>query len=179
MRTLHEPKNQAFSDAAHEAAKEIIYPYWFEHQGVSFERTKVEHGGMHRVFDGEMAIDVIVRMNIPGFNYPFEYTVQERFRRMPYAKYEDVTITEWNSASNMPSELYKIKANYILYGYFDDSCGLFHSWYLITTTSLLDDVRRGKVRVRREINKKGQHFIAIPIEDLMKTTAVNIYQPPA
>lgn len=179
MRTLHEPKNQAFSDAAHEAAKTLIYPHWFAHESLSFERTKVEHGGIHRVFDGEMAIDVILRMTVKGFSHPFQFTVQERFRRVAYAKYKDITITEWNTASNMPSELYKINADYIVYGYFDDRDHTFHSWYMMPTTSVIDDIRRDKVRVRHEINPKGQRFIAIPIADLIRTTAIQCYMPPA
>lgn len=177
MRTQHDPANQSFTDAAHEIAKTTIHPHLFVNRGISLERTKLEHGGEHRIFDGEMAIDVIMRVEVPNYKDPLVFTVQERFRRIAYAKYQDITITEWNTASNMPSELYKIRANYVLYGYFDQRDASFHSWYLLNTTLMLEDIANGMLPVESRFNNKGQRFITIPIDALMKRKVINMYMP--
>jgi hypothetical protein len=55
-----------------------------------------------------------------GLRAPLGFTIQERFRRPRYAEFQDLTLTEWNGNSNLPSELYKIRAGMFLYGYYSE-----------------------------------------------------------
>ena len=55
-----------------------------------------------------------------GLRAPLTFTIQERFMRLRYETYRNVTFTEWNTCSNSPSELHKIVADIFVQGYYDD-----------------------------------------------------------
>lgn len=179
MKTPHSSTNQDFSDKAHEAAKSRIYPALFDgppmgDNGLSFESTCMGENEKADVLDGKMAIDRIVRVGTKSLQGDIEFVVQERFRRPQYSdKYADITITEWNYASNVPSELYKLNAGIFLYGYFDKESGTFIDWIACNTTDLMVAITQNRIGWTMEKNNRSnQSFAAIKFEDLKKSSLV-------
>lgn len=164
MLTPYCSANQTFSDAAHAAAQSIVYPRMLEceRDALSFESSSVSDGGEKAILDGRMAVDRIVSVTVAGLRGPIEHTVQERFRRPEYAAFRDVTITEWNHASNQKSELYKLKAGVFLYGYFDPASESFGEVIAVNTSALLMAIGSGGIRYTKGENPRSrQSFICI------------------
>lgn len=176
MKTVYQPDNAAFSNRAHMAARVLLYPRIFHkpQAQLSFVDTLLDMGERERILDGEMGIDRIVKVTVPALHSPLVFTVQERFRRPQFAKYRDLTITEWNNASNLPSELYKINAGIFLYGYYDERTGSFIDAIAINVTDLLLVITRGEIRFTCERNKKQQNFLGFKFADL-ESAGVVIY----
>ena len=166
MRTVFEQKNADFSTWAHLAARRLIYPRIFGTENLSFEDTSLTVSPRSQILDGEMAIDRIVRVHICNLGAPLVFTMQERFRTPGYAKWLDVTITEWNHASDLPSELYKINAGLFLYGYYDEVADTFLDAICLHTSSLLLALAHGRLVYRRQRNKKDQTFLGFSFSDL-------------
>lgn len=170
MITPYSRTNQSFSDEAHTAAQRLIYPRLFETtiERLSFDDVTGLTEARNKVLDGEMAVDKIVNVTVHGLQAPLVFTVQERFRRASAARFEDITITEWNCNSNLPSELYKIKAGLFLYGYYDDQRERFvGTTVVISVPSLLLRLASHTIDWRAEINpRSNQRFITIPFTAL-------------
>jgi len=167
-RTIYEPDNANFSELAHLAAQKQLYPSIFKQpfSALVFISATSSINQKINILDREMGIDRIVNVFVKGFHKSFSFTVQERFRRPEYAKYKDVTITEWNNASSSPSELYKINAGIFLYGYYDLQAKSFLDAVAIDTSKLLLLLARQQLYFRRRRNNKLQDFIAIPFDEL-------------
>jgi hypothetical protein len=171
MYTIYEPNNGRFSDRAHEAAKRLIYPDIFqcEPNDLKFESTLLNTSEKNRILDGEMAVDRIVSVNVAQLRVPLSVTVQERFRRPNYGRiYHDITITEWNNASNLPSELYKIKSGLFLYGYYNDQTNTFSDAIAFSVFDLQLKLITREISYARNTNKKAQDFICIDFDELTR-----------
>lgn len=169
MYTPYSPQNQSFSDAAHEAAQSRVYPALLDcdRSLLSFESSSVGDGGEKAILDGQMAVDRIVSVTVSGLRGPIEHMIQERFRRPEYARFRDITITEWNHASNQKSELYKLKAGVFLYGYFHENEGSFGEVIAVNTSALLMAIGRGSVRYTKEVNRRSlQSFLCLKFDAL-------------
>lgn len=166
--------NSYFSNSAHLAARKLIYPEIFgvPFESLTFEDTLLELNERGRVLDGEMAIDRIVNVtNINNLRMPITFTVQERFRRPYAAEYQDITITEWNYASNQKSELYKLVANLFVYGYFDGSD--FIDFIAINVVDLLMKICAERINYTKEYNPRSeQDFLAFKFSDLYESECV-------
>jgi hypothetical protein len=117
MSTAFSPQRFEFTKRAHLAAQRQFYEAMFPH-GVEFtDTTQTAH-------DLEYAIDCQLAVTLPGdgFRAPIRFGVQERFRepRWMDPRFGDVTITEWNLATNQPSELHKLGAQMFVYGFYDE-----------------------------------------------------------
>ena len=181
MFTPYSVDNQAFSDAAHAAAQSALYPYVLDcdRDSLSFESSSVGDGGDRAILDGQMAVDRIVSVTVEGLRGPIEHTFQERFRRPGYSSFRDVTITEWNHASNQKSELYKLKAGVFLYGYFDATCQSFGEVIAINTSSLLMAICSGGVQYTKHINQRSrQSFLCIKFDALHQAGVVVWHKNP-
>jgi hypothetical protein len=175
MLTPYCPANQKFSDAAHAAAQSAVYPDMLgcEFDSLSFESSSVGDGGDRAILDGQMAVDRIVSVTVAGLRGPIEHTVQERFRRPGYSDYRDLTITEWNHASNEKSELYKLKAGVFLYGYFDQASESFGEVIAVNTSLLLMAISIGGIRYTKGINRRSrQSFLCITFDALHEAGVV-------
>lgn len=175
MRTPFSEANKAFSDAAHNAAQRLVYPHVFgvPPENLTFESTDLVDGERGRLLDGELAIDRIVKVTCLRFAHPFVFTVQERFRKVEFAKYRDITITEWNHNSGLPGELYKLTAGIFLYGYFDADRQKFPEAVAIATVPLLRALAAGQVQYSRRTNPRtGQSFLCLTFNDLEKAQVV-------
>ena len=173
-RTIYQPENAAFSNKAHMMARRLLYPQIFRKSGtmLEFEDTLLSMSDRGRILDGEMGIDRIVKVTVPTLHAPLIFTVQERFRRPQFAKYRDLTITEWNNASDLPSELYKINAGIFLYGYYDESSNGFLDVIAVNVTDLLLMIARDQIHYSSERNKKQQDFLGFKFDDLKQARVV-------
>ena len=176
-RTLYEQDNADYSNRAHMRARDVLYPRIFNvrRERLQFEDTLLTQNDRARILDGEMGVDRIVRVTVHNLHAPLMFTVQERFRRPEFAKYQDMTVTEWNYASNSPSELYKINAGLFVYGYFDERSGMFLDAIVISVTDMLLALVQGRLRYDRRMNKKQQSFLALRFEDMEKAGIVRYW----
>lgn len=167
-KTKYSRKNAQFSNLAHACAKLLIYPKIFSTEDLIFESTLVGNDERNNLLDGEFAIDRII--HVPSkdekLRDPLKFTVQERFRNISYSSYRDLTITEWNYSSDLPSELYKIASGVFLYGYFDPIKLFFGEVILINTIDLLFQLSQGLIEYRIGKNNKNQTFLTIPFDNL-------------
>lgn len=170
MRTNYSSKNAEFSDNAHLAAQTQLYPFVFNaaSEKLSFETVTMSNNPRHKVLDGEMAVDRIVNVTVESFNFPLTYTVQERFRRTDAMKWQDVTITEKNHCSGLPSELYKLSGGLFVYGYYDDTTNEILQFVVFSSTALLVKLATGELNIdKRGVNPRSrQSFVAFKFDTL-------------
>lgn len=112
MKTAFSPKRMQFTKDAHRAAQSQVYSKMFP--GVTFEDT------VNTTKDLEYAIDCQLAVPVDGLRAPIRFAVQERFREPTEMHWGDITVTEWNLASNEPSELHKLSAQLFVYGFYDE-----------------------------------------------------------
>jgi len=163
-------KNKKFTDTAHTAAKRDIYPLLFG-DNIEYENQQSVHKSERwHVLDGSLGIDQVLSVTRKGFRGSFTVTVQERFRETKWEQMQDLTITEWNKASDTPSELYKIAAHYFVYGYYDDKRDMFTDWLCINTASMMRGIMSGKLPYAGGATneRSGQPFITVKFDDLIE-----------
>jgi hypothetical protein len=175
--TQFEQHNQDFSDKAHAAAQSLVYPQLFkcDHSRLKFDSASVKDGGEKAILDGEMAVDRLVDVDVERLKLPLRFTVQERFRRPEYRDFRDMTITEWNHASDLPSELYKIKSLFVVYGYFFEEECCFGEVIVVNVAKFLMAMAKGDLSYGLERNKKKQRFIAIDFDVLQAAGVVELH----
>jgi hypothetical protein len=172
MPTPYSSSNQAFSDAAHQAAQSLIYPCVFKtgQPNLAFESTSLSTSPKNAILDGEMATDRIVKVTVKTLCHPLQFTVQERFRKPQYASFQDITITEWNCATNLPSELYKLNSGMFVYGYFDQNTNVFVDWVAFNTVGLLYQFATAGAVFRIQSNpRSNQDFYTVSFAFLQST----------
>lgn len=174
MKTKYEQHNQDFSDKAHEAAQRLVYPKVLgcRFSDIAFSSSSVRDGGTGAFLDGEMAIDRSVELTDKRFRTQLKLTFQERFRRPKYSGYKDITVTEWNHASDQPSELYKMNCQVFLYGYYHETSGRFSDVIAIDVAAFLLAIASGSLKWHRNINHKKQQFISVTFDDLHEAGVV-------
>jgi hypothetical protein len=172
--TKFEQHNQDFSDKAHAAAQSLVYPRLFkcDESRLTFESASVSDGGEKAILDGQMAVDRLVKVTVDGFRHPIQHTVQERFRRPGYRNYRDITITEWNHASNQPSELYKIKCGIFTYGYYYEDEQRFGDVIAVDVSAFLMAMTTGGICYAKRTNRKRQDFICVTFDELHEAGVV-------
>lgn len=170
MRTPYSTDNAKFSNTAHECAREKIYPALFgvDQSRLAFDaKTLLDESERGRVLDGAMAIDHIVRVNVLRLRQSLAFTIQERFRRPEWAHKRDITITEWNHATNQPSELYKLEANLFVYGYFNEQTSSFIEVVTVNVPALLQAIANNTAPYKFGKNpRSNQSFLALTFDDL-------------
>ena len=167
MRTIYEKGQADFSQAAHQAARTQLYPAMFGTKDIRFSNVATHDSPAAQILDTKLAIDVVAwpKMN-PRLCERIPYYVQERFRRPEFEKWADITITEFNHASGQPSELYKLGADLLLYGLYDQSAGEFNSAFAVDVLRAKVLVGANKLPFTLERNKKQQSFIGLRVKDL-------------
>jgi len=180
-RTPYSKDNAAFSEQAHLAAQNLVYPNIFKttRDKLTFESTLVNDSAKGAVLDGDMAIDKIVKVAAVHnlFKHPIQFTVQERFRRMEFMKWGDITITEWNNHSGLPSELYKLAANLFVYGYYDPATNSFGDAIALSVTDLLIKLCDGGLNFTYKNNPRSdQDFIGIKFMPALQANCVIYWQ---
>lgn len=170
--TPYSQANQRFSNKAHARAQTALYPLLFgcDKDQLEFKALPEDQA---RTLDGDMGTDRLVEVSVKGLLAPLTFLVQERFRRSENANYPDVTVTEWNYNSNLPSELYKIKAGLFLYGKYNETLDQFTEAIAFSVCPMLLQLANGNLPYRRNRNKKNQTFLCIKIADLDRLHITN------
>ena len=160
--------NQQFSDAAHRLAVKQIYPQVFrcDASAITIESMHVQDGGISAVYDGKLGIDKIISISVPELLAPLCFTIQERWLRPSNESFQSLTITEWNNNSNLPSELYKIKAGMFVFGYYDETENKMRRCMVVDTCKLLFGITTKTIKYKRYTNAKNQPFLAFKFTDL-------------
>jgi hypothetical protein len=177
-KTVFNEHNSVFSQSAHNAAQEQIYPKIWPGASINFVDVTIKNDSqnfINNTLDGDLGIDRILDVR-KELATPIRFTIQERFRRptsedgvIKYYKYRDITITEWNEASDVKSELYKIQSDYFLYGYFNEKTNCFGEVILVDVPFLKTGIINNSLRWEGKKNKKMQRFICIKFDDLIHT----------
>jgi hypothetical protein len=178
-KTPYSDANQIFSNNAHEACEEQVYPIVFgrSRSELVFRNTGLMSGGDGEILDGKMGVDWCVGVNDERLKFPIEHSIQERFRKTRYMSNHDLTITEHNERSGQPSELYKIKSGFFLYGYFDEESVLMREWVAVDTTRMLMAIHSGTMRWDRGFNPRSkQTFISIKFRELFYCRVLIAYK---
>lgn len=171
--------NKKFSDDAHIAARKLIYPRLFKTDAtlITYEDQDAIETARGGALDGDMSIDRVVKVTVSGLRAPLTFTFQERFRRPEHTWRQDITLTEWNTNSNLPSEFYKISANYFLYGYYDDKTNLFSDAICVNVAGLLTSIVQQSLTYERKANERtNQPFLTFRFDDLHKAGIVTYRQ---
>lgn len=176
QRTPYNPKRAAFSEEAHLLAQSIVYPHLFaaRKEDLTFENTNIDIGtARSKILDGEMAIDRIVRVSVPNLAAPLVFTVQERFRKIRFARYQDITVTEWNVSSNLPSELFKITSGFFIYGYYNEVARQLGEVIAVDVPEFLRQIATGNLPYKRRTKAGGsQTFLTFSFCDLETSGAL-------
>jgi len=173
--------NYEFSNLAHEDAKTSIYPHLFNCTPDALTFEDMSEGDKWRKWDVERSIDRVVSVNTTRTRAPLVIEVQERFRRVDYAHMRDLTLSEWNNNTNIPSEMFKIRAGIFLCGYYDPQNG-FGEVVAVATQALLIAIASGMMEIEdkhRRLNKRSnQDFLAFKFDTLIKAGCVVWHKPP-
>ena len=180
MRTPFSSENARLSKEAHAAAEKDIYPFLFnaDAKNLSFEETIIDNDNpsdRYNILDGEQGIDYIVKVSVKGFNFPLNFSIQERFRKAipKYTRYRDLTITEMNKNSGKPSELYKIGAGIFIYGYYDFEEKYFTEVVVVNTAKMLLSLAKEELIYSWGNNpRSNQSFIALTFDNLAKAKTI-------
>lgn len=175
MKTPYTVENQTFSNKAHNAAKKYIYPRVFKNPDISIRNTILGTGEAETILDGQLAIDRIIQIPSKSLNGTIKLTVQERFRKPTHAKFRDIAITEWNNASGLEGELYKLHSNLFVYGYYDDVRDTFIEIVVVDVPMLLMRIATNTIDYTRTyFEDKRQSAINVKFDDI-KATRCLIY----
>lgn len=170
-------KNSDFSNAAHALARKVIYPKFFglPEEELDWDNdTLLEVGKRGEALDGQMAIDRIVSIKRPlnytnknGKKYKKDnlipFTIQERFREVNYMRFQDLTITAWNTVSNMPSEMDKLSALLFVYGYFNPQKQSFPDYVVADTARMMIGLATGELRAAVNMNYRSKQLMVMPL----------------
>ena len=169
-------ENFDYSGKAHVRAQTDIYPLLFKTDREHLEFTALPED-QARTLDGDMGIDRIVEVTVHGLRAPLTFLVQERFRRPNQYGLPDITITEWNHNSDLPSELYKIKAGLFLYAGYMEQEDRFTEAIVVSVCPMLLHLAQGNLPFTRPPrNKKNQTFIAILVTSLKKLNLIHLHK---
>lgn len=169
--TAFSGENFDFSTRAHYAAERQFYPGLWPGATVRFvDTTKAEA-------DLGYAVDCIALVSLPDTEArgPVQFFIQERWRRYEprYAKYRDMTVTEWNLQTNQPSELYKLGAQLFVYGLYNAATDTIESALAVDIVRMqLANVRGQLHYTRSKRAGRDQSFIAIEWDHLAELDAV-------
>jgi len=173
MSTRFDDVKKDFTDRAHEAAREQVYPHLFasDIDELKIENVTSGQSPEHDVLDQRLAVDVIVRASPPHFQQSVPVYVQERFRRPKYRHHQDITITKFNNESGKESEFSKIAAQQFIYGYYEPALNEIQEAICVNTMVLLRQIVDGEIGTGENQNEKKQDFITVTFEELREAGA--------
>ncbi len=164
--TPYSQRLQAFSNKGHLCAQTAIYPLIFPNSQLQFVPLPEEQA---RTLDADMGTDRHMLVKVQTLREAFSVLVQERFREIKWATCRDITVTEWNRNSNLPGELYKIKAEMFLYAYYDEVNDKFIEAIAFSVLNLKIKIAQGLIKHTSGLNtRSNQTFLKFKFDDLEK-----------
>ncbi|ATU47016.1 hypothetical protein [Salinibacter phage M31CR41-2] len=157
------PENDAFTRRAHREAKREIYPRFLPDDYVMVDLFGTDRD----YYDDE---DYEARVFREELDEPLTLSIQERFRRMKYADYREVTIA--TSYGDMQLHLSDSAADLLVYGYYDDEAGELGETVVVSVSGLKYALAEGEVDVQMQQHGSKEHvFACLPIQDLIDAGA--------
>ena len=180
MSTPYSDINGTFTQVCHELARDLVYPDFVgvDRSNITYEDTLLSGDEREKLLDGELAVDRLLKISVGYFHKPLEIMVQERFRRPKFARWRDITITEWNNQTNLPSELYKIKAAYFVYGYGNHPITPtdFTEVVIVNVPILIKGLLNKSLKYTTDLNpRSNQTFLCVSFQDLFKFGAIEYH----
>lgn len=164
MRTAFSEQRWLFTKRAHLAARKQLYGQWWPGRVTFDDVTKTAQ-------DLEYAIDCQLSITIPDLRAPIKMSVQERFREPRFMRWGDVTITEWNLASDLPSEIHKLAAQMFVYGFYDDRTDRIVAAVAVDVALLQFALSEGDLEYDRR-RRIDQDFVGFPVTELRRIGAI-------
>jgi len=92
----------------------------------------------------------------------------ERFRRMKYAQFGDITLRWRSSMTGDLLEAHSLNCQYFVYAYVDEEKGVLGAWWVLYPNKFLEGIRSGALSGKEETNpgKGGSIFMAFKPQDL-------------
>ena len=116
-----------------------------------------------------MGVDYLVNVKNPRLQTTVEIWVQERFRTLRYQHYQCITLIECNKDSGHLSEIYKTKAQYLVYGYYDDQNNVLSQAVVVNLAGLVRKIAMSQVQFDIiHNNTTNQNFISVKFDELRK-----------
>lgn len=178
MKTPYSEENAEFSAKAHKRAVNEFYPKVFGKDAkITIYSPDEFNTPEDKVLDGLLGIDKRLKIESAGNgSRSFSYTIQERWRRLgnffnpyKYIDYQDITITEWNHETDLPSELHKIVANLFVYGYYEEKLDKIVQGTVSYVTPLLMKIQLDSISFVSGRNfRSNQSFRGYPFSVLEK-----------
>lgn len=166
-RTPLKPKQAEFSKKCHYMAREEVYPILFSESSLILGYDY----GFGSEMDRKEGIDVTIKVKMPEFREPLNIWVQERFRKYnkTYINKNDVTFTTWNKISNLPSEWYKFKAFFMVYGFAAPDENSLFNWSVVCIPVLQWHFANGLISsADKRGNDRDQNFITFRNDDMYR-----------
>lgn len=166
MSTTFSASRMEDSHLAHLAAQEQFYPLLFPKVALAFEDT------VKTVKDMEYAVDCIVAISLKQLRAPLQLSVQERWRTdLEAMSWGDITVTEWNLDTDLPSELHKLGAQLFVYGFYDKPADRIVAAIAVDVPRMVLALSIGKLKPNRR-RRGDQSFVGFGVHDLEATGAV-------
>ena len=195
MTTLYDKNRAIWSGKAHNLAeKNGLYSSIFPNASkITFECTDMmmnEKNTRCQILDGELKIDYIGKLIIPNHRFyskiPRCVYIQERWRTPENRHHRQITLTEFNRGTDIPSELFNIGAQFMLYGYCAQAFGEIGEppkdplditeAIFINVGSLIEAVINETIHiVKEDCGRKRQDFVAVNFNDLRNSGIARWY----
>lgn len=176
-RTRFDQQNKDFTERAHRAAREQVYPHLFaSNTDIRFESVDRGESDVHNALDKQLGVDLRLHVDVPSLGQSVPMHIQERFREPQYREFQDVTITKFNNASGKESEISKIAAQWLIYGYFEDTLREVQEAVCVNVPILLRRIAAGRVEYGDDkSNDKQQDFINVSFGELDRVGALALH----
>ena len=129
----------------------------------------IDMTGSDNAYDTKVGVDYIVEVRNPDFQSEMDIWVQERFRKPQFQKYQSITLIESNTYSGNLSEIYKSKAQFLVYGYYDDKSNTLLQAVVVDMGRLLNKLACRKIDYSIiPNNQTNQKFLSVDFSELRK-----------
>lgn len=163
MSTAFSQKNFEFTKRAHLAAQRELYPRLFPACNVSFEDVTQTAQDLEYAIDCQLSIKPFLL----DLRAPIRLSVQERFRRPASMGFDDITVTEFNTKTGVPSELHKLGAHMFVYGFYDEDSDRLGQVWVVDVLQMQVALVNGKLRYTRGRRRGGdQTFLGFDVARL-------------
>lgn len=172
-RTKFDKDHKQFTEAAHARAREQVYPKLFnQNVRIDFDNTDRGESRVDEILDMRLGVDLRLTVTSDQFNQSIPIYVQERFRKPEYRHFQDITITKFNHASGEDSEVSKLAAQWLVYGYYESVLDEIQEAVCVNVPVLARAMINGEIDYQQEQNPKRQDFITIPFSQVEQSGAM-------
>jgi len=174
-KTEFSEQNKGFTESAHHAARKQFYPELFKNDTqITYENTDRGSSKIHNVLDRKLGIDLCLYVSNDELDQKIPLYIQERFRRPKYRRYQDLTITKFNNKSGEVSEVSKMAAQFMVYGYYDSTLSEIQEAVCVNVPILARNIADKNISTGQNQNDKKQDFITVGFDELDRIGALVI-----